>query len=475
MKKPVLIIILALVLVSPYLIAFSSKSRIEGYVAFLDNMPGYTAAIEEYQSGYLHSTATVRLGLDTEILGQSLDSIETIAPFVNSFAEGSLFKINITHGPILPGASPLIGLFHADIALASNPDYIEELKATLGVDALLETELTMGLFGSGQLSFTAPAFQLNIDDDENNLNFGGMNIVYSLGDYGRTYELEGELKPITLTSLNQDNTKHANIGPILLTGFGDFSEGFLLGTGEFALDIVSVSFSDGNTSGTIEHFIIGASVTNPAPSTLSVGYHFNIGHLESSDQDMTIDNLVLDFSLNNLNKEGLIEFYETMGEFVAIQDPEAMQDQVMNSISKIYSENPEFEIKQLSFLANDSASFNLSGALGINSDAFPDSTLMLDNPFELIANLTARLNLNFNEGFLAFSKDSYIRRQYADRDLSDAAYAKISRQQQLAFDTSIAEILAAGYIIKNGADYSLSATMIEGNLVVNGDPVPLPF
>ena len=475
MKKIILlamVVLLGLAVASPLIIGSNVETTFRANVARLDEMPFYTATIDSYDAGYGSAQAVVRLGFDMAAMTADLTPEERVAmqPYLDAIAQGFALNMDVRHGPLLLSGERTFGLFRTRISLPADLDLPEGMARILGNSGNAETVLTMGFGGDGELVITAPAF--DFEDATGSLSFGGIDFHADLQNWGYIYDATGNIGESRFTNL--DNGSEVTLSPVTLALSGDMSEGIVASTGQFEFDFTGMAVDTDTEMFRLEHMTMNTAITSPTEETLDVVYQFGIESMSGVEMEETLEDLVVNFSLRNMDKAAVraaADTYMDPGFFA--QDPLVIQAAMSAMMTNLYG-SAEWYLDQLSFTYGDDVSLNMSGSLTVDPDLFSNPALA-QNPFLLMAAIDVTLSLEFSEGLAGLAYEAFLRNQFDPNEIPAQQIEQLIALQRSQLGPMLGQLVQTGTLKLAANGYAVDLSLTDGNLLVNGAPGNLPF
>ncbi|MDA3785864.1 MAG: DUF945 family protein, partial [Deltaproteobacteria bacterium] len=197
---------------------------------------------------------------------------------------------------------------------------------------------------------------------------------------------------------------------------------------------------------------------------LRIEEEITLDHLLLADQQYGPANLKI--SLANLDAQTVAQLSK---EFQALQmqeGNEAMARDILSShVPALLAKSPEIRLEDFS-LATSAGACEASARL-----AFDGGGEMSSNPLLLMGRLSAEAALTSDEGFLAVQTKKIIKQricgQHPDPDCDQEAARAGNKQLQA--------LTEQGVLVLTGGKYTLKASFKNGQALLNGQPIPLPF
>lgn len=466
MKKYIVIaVIIALIAATPWYVGIKAQKELESQILKLNDYPGYNASFSEYNRGLLHSNGKIKISYD---IGATPDDDEMEQKLITALQEGIILNVDVSHGPLL--SKPVFGpgLSYTVITLDDSQETIREAEQLFAVDELLTVETRMKMNGDGVGTLIIPA--LNHSEEGKAFKFGGTTIGFELADFGKKYKSSGTIEAVTFST---DEAQFES-SPIAVEGEGSYGES-LYGTGTFSAKLASLKIS-GEKSVQLEQLDIDAEVTNPASGLMNIDYKIALAKVSGSDMPHALTDTVIDISANNLKESAFTKFSE-LGTQSDFSDPEAMaayQQKMQAAMSELLAGSPELQVNNLAFKFGDDSWMDLKGKLSVDG-AIAGKPEVQSNPFMLIPAITADYTANLSESLVEMAIQQYLSQQFADSGMSAEEIEQMTANQEQQTSMMIGQFVGMGFLQKTDAGYRIETSFKNGELLVNGNPIPVPF
>jgi len=472
MKKVILVLVVLIALLAlglPGIIGGSTQANLEGRIAELDENPVLALRVADYDRGWFSSHARVEISLDESYLEllNTAGQVDFDDGVDGEILGGEAISVNVelAHGPIafLDGICFCFSRVHA--RLDDSDEIVAMVTDELGMPYL--AELNGQVSYAGTFSFTSNIPPIEYLDESGQLSFSGLTADGSLSGpdllvdataQRLLIDADGSTATFENFALNGDSSR---INHILWAG--DFSATLervsiadaLAGSG--SIDIGGLRM-EGNVDLNDTGELLDATVTYAADS-VSVPQEA----LALSDTELTV-------RFANLSVTAMTDYYEIMLN-LDVADPASATMALPPVITRLLENNPSVALDPIRFTLNDEslvAAISLRTVNGDRGGIDLTNPMMLLGMFEASANLTAAKPLLENLATqaamaqLGTLDESQIPN---DQDLESMAQA----QTQLM----IATFLGQGYIIDDGENYTTEIEYSNGEVRVNGMPLPL--
>lgn len=466
MKKLIIFaVIIAVIAAAPWYVGLRAQQELESQIEKFENYPGYSAELIEYNRGLLSSSGKLKIAYEIANVPQNDEMEQKI---IGILGEGIIVNLKVTHGPLLtkPGFSP--GLSYTEVTLDDSQEFVREAETLFAVEELIEGYALLDLSGKGNGALTMPV--LAYEDDNAKFSFGGMRLDYELADYGRTQKSSGVIEPLSFSS---DNTQ-VQMSAITVEGASKMGDS-LFGTGSFNASLASLNIIGEHTA-LVENIQVAADVSNPASGLMNVDYKIALGKLSGSDMPYALSDSIFDITVKNV-KESAVEKFSQLSTSADFSSPEAMQahqEKVNIAMAELLSGSPELLINNVAFKLDENTYMDLSGTMSVDG-AVAGNPAALNNPMMLIPAVSANYTANLSEGLLKMGIQQYLSTQFADAGMTPEETLAMMEGQAAQSAQMIETFVGMGFLQKTGSGYRIETSFKDGELKVNGQPMPFPL
>nr|WP_297348728.1 YdgA family protein [uncultured Glaciecola sp.] len=469
MKKIIIsVAAIALVgLVSPTFTGSVINEGLDNFVASLNTAPGYIATIESRETSWFSSAAVVSVGIDPVMFSDlGLDSAEL------GSAEDFSATINVTaqHGLFLTLNGVGLGLsaWRAEV----NDSVFREFLAYAEDEKFYSVTGRVGLFGDVSFEDIMPKFTVITEDGgDEAITFSGWNgkgkassdnTAYSGATDLVTVNAEGvtfEMKSMTLeASFDSDWTAPMQ---------GDFYNS----VSQFAIASINFDMPMLDTSAKLEKLIVDVKTEKSEDGRLmdmSVNYAIeSIDAPEFSGRD-----LVIKTEVNNLERAFFKAYQEASTK--PAQMEQAMLDIIETKLLPQLQASPEFNITEMS---GNVADGNFSGKVMTKVTGIDSLPEPLEDPAFWISKAVMDANLTLDKAMALWIGEQVIASQIqADPNAANMTNEEIRAIAVEQVEGMIGMFTQQGMITVNAdGEYEMTFTMQDGQAMLNGNPMPLPF
>jgi len=433
----VLLVVLAvLVLVSPGIVGRMAERNLEENIEWAESEAvGIDVQTESFDRGWFSSEGRHRIALTGSTVRDALRSYQNETGnedlpslIIDTRVDHGLVAVgslNRDSGSLIPGLASMISTFHVD---PGNGE-LEELPGTLYSN--------VGLTGAASLHFLLESGEFQ--NEEVQIAWQGADVDVQANNTMGAYVIDGRVEPFTIAA----DGETVEIDAITVSADQLKSDyGFYVGTA--ALDIESLVAESTNAPGTIGNisFSADASIDDERLSVTSKAAIAEIVVPGMGEMDFA-----LDLSLNGLDAAAMQiingAFKEAQG---AINPDEALANlfpQIEPELQKIVAAGAEIRIDQLDV-------------------TLPQGKMMM----------SMNVNVPEGDGAADFSWGSVLINMTAAADMRMPA-SLFDMLQMMNPDAG--GLIAMGIMIRDGEDYVMNAEFENGQLLINGAPLPFPI
>jgi uncharacterized protein YdgA (DUF945 family) len=397
------------------------------------------------------------LGLDSAELGGFEDLSATI-------------NVSAQHGPFLTlnGLSLGLSAWKAEV----NDSVFREFLAYAEDEKFYSVTGNVGLFGGLSFEDIMPKFTVIPQDggDEviafsgwngkgatssGNTAYSGVTDLVSVSAEGVTFEM----KSMTLAASSDGDWTAAMQG------------GFYNSVSQFTIASINFDMPMLDTNAKLEKLIIDVKTEKSEDGNLmDIGVDYAIESIEAPE--FSGRNLVVKTEINNLEKAFFKAYQEASTK--PAQMEQAMVDMIENNLLPQLQAAPEFNITEMS---GNVADGNFSGkvmAKVAGIDSLPES---LEDPAFWISKAVVDSNLKLNKAMALWIGEQVIASQIqADPNAAGMTDEEISAIAVEQVEGMIGMFTQQGMITVNADDeYEMTFSMQDGQAMLNGNPMPLPF
>ncbi|GAB5380483.1 MAG: hypothetical protein Alis3KO_26230 [Aliiglaciecola sp.] len=467
------ILLLVFVLITPKIISSQTQNRTLNFVESIKerietgHLRGYTIDVLSYDAGWFSSQAQYKLTINY----QDIDGNSNIPENLSN----PTFVIDVTsyHGPIFLSTETGFGWVRWDARVDG-----EKLRDDLTWDddrGFYESTTTWELFGGWSVNDSVAAFR-STEVPDTSVEFSGYQGTGYSSHEGFNYDASIAFFRANTpkVSINLDNFK---VVTLLKGDFTQILEGNLEDS-HLAMSVQSykqTAKQAGNQSGEFQNVEwLFSAVTNQDKNSMSFTQRFSIEEFQLAEY--RAKNLLLDAEISSISKP-FIDAYQNFSQQLPSYDPATQQMEVKRFIQsnmlELLSHQPEFNIKELSGNLPEGQFTLVSDSTLVGVTALPES---LEDPKFWLEHLDSQSNLIADEAVIKLIAQNYMTRQI----LANPRAAQITQEQleqllEQQLPVMLQTLEQQGMLVKENDVYKVDFTIKDGEAVLNGTPMPLPF
>lgn len=469
MKKILLVVLLIIIAiaVTPYYFGMKAEKQYHEIVSKIKQSPNVTVKKKSYERGFFNSNAKTILEIKSKSKSIILNSEDNIThgPFdIMGFTKG---KINLT---------PFVATVDSDATIKIPVTTDSGETKTIAMNSEGNTDISFD--GTAESRYIIPKYKIIKQSENLVFNWSGveMNFIY---DY-KSNNLNSSFLSKSLDITDPDTTfKISNITAKSTTS--DIKQNLQSLTGDFEMKIKSIKFASADEKIDMSNLSF-SGFSKTSSGKLNMGMKVIGDKLITSEYEF--GPLTYDIAIKNIDAAAWEKIQDSANKMKVADSPMEQGMQVMGVLPELVKHSPVIEIKQIS----------LKSSLGdLNADA--RIKVKGDNP-EMLQNILLIGNTLEAEASIVASKslvDFYIEKTSTNQDIeietdnnnvSEGA-DKLSEGQVFlegemkdsieSSDNSsgIKSFIDNGYLIPDGKNYSFKASLKQGQVTINGKPVPL--
>lgn len=468
MKKILVAIVGLLVialLVLPFVGAYKTEETFNNWIAQVNRMGAYNLQWESYDKGWLQTQAVLKVGFKPGIMPASEDGeLNWYLPL----------NVKLNHGPVLWLDGVRLGWFSGDFYLDEQHEmWLERNLQKRGEGHFFVSDVYMNLAGDTSLQDHSLPFSFTTESGENFQvsAYSGAGVIKRSG----VVDYSGKLPAFTMTG---GETAEVNIQNALFRVHSDLGrkvgEYVIPGNGEFSIKKIAVT-GDEDMSFVLTDLLMSSDMQVNDDQTLAdMEIKMAFANMEILGEQ--ISNAKFDFDFANISTVFLDQYFAMMQQ--AYDAEGAANPMLAAQMMGVASEHlipggPEFNIHSLAFTTRE-GSLEFDGRLAIAAEA----AQKMSNPMAMLSDLTVDVSLLVDKP-LAFR----LVRQSTMKDLNAAQFeggdqmtdeekeALADNQTHMKLDT----LTIQGMLIDKGERYTSEFHFKDGQAMLNGQPMPLPF
>jgi uncharacterized protein YdgA (DUF945 family) len=454
-------------LVGPKFTGNGINEGLDKVVASLNTAPGYMASIESRETSWFSSSAVINVGIDPVMFADlGLDATE-----MDTFEDLSA-TINVTaqHGPFLTlnGLSLGLSAWKAEVS----ESVFREFLAYAEDEKFYSLTGNVGLFGGASFADTIPEFiVIPQDGGDEEITFSGWNgkgtassdsVAYSGTTDLVTMSAEGvifEMKSMTIElSLDSDWTAPMQ---------GEFYNSI----NQFSIASINFDMPMLDTKAQLEKLIIDVNTEKSEDGNLmDMAVNYAIESIEAPE--FSGRDLVIKTEINNLERAFFKAYQEASTK--PAQMEQAMVDMIETKLLPQLQASPEFNITEMS---GNVADGNFSGKVMAKVSGIDSLPEPLEDPAFWVSKAVIDSSLKLDKAMAIWVGEQVVFSQIQ----TDPNAAGMTDEEIRAIATEQVEgmldmFTQQGMVTVNAdGEYEMTFTMQDGQAMLNGNPMPLPF
>lgn len=469
MKKIIIpIVAIAVVgLVAPKFTGNGINEGLDNFIATLNTAPGYTATIESRETSWFSSAAVVKVGIDPtmfadlDLASADMQNFEDISATINLTAQ---------HGPFLTLNGLGLGLsaWKAEV----DESVFREYLAYADDKRFYSVAGNVSFFGGLSFEDSMPKFTVIPQDGGNeSVSFSGWNGKGSASSDGATYAGVTDLVAVSADGVTFEmksmTLKSSIEGDWTAAMKGDFYNS----TGEFGITSINLDMPMFDSKATLDKLLINVKTEKSEDGNLmDMDINYAIESIEAPQ--FSGRDLVVKSEINNLERAFFKAYQEASAN--PAQMEQAMADIIETKLLPQLQASPEFNITEMSGKVADG---NFSGKImtkvtGINSLPEP-----LEDPTFWASKTVVDSKLKLDKAMALWVGEQVVISQIqADPNAAGMTNEEIKAIAAEQVEGMIGMFAQQGMITVNAdGEYEMTFTMQDGQAMLNGNPMPLPF
>ena len=473
MKRSILVVVALIAVLAlglPPVIGGMTQSSIETRIAGMNENPVLALQVADYSRGWFSSDARIVVGLDEDYVAMLASGAPADDPADSGIGEmlrGQQISIDmdVWHGPVILAEGFYIGLSKLHARFDDSDEIGAMITDELGMPYV--AELRGQLSFANTFSFTSNVPPIEYFYESGQVSFSGLTadgssrgaaLILDAAAEKLLIEAAGTALTFENFSMIADSTR---VNSILWAGeFGSMVERISVVntlTGMGSLDLSGVS-------------VVGSTNLNDAGDLFDARVTYQVDELNVPEEEMRLTDSQFTVSFGNISVAALTEYYETMLT-MDMADPAAAAMALPPILASVLANDPTVALDPLSFTLNGES---LTAAVSLRTVNGDQGGFDLNNPLALLGMLEASASLTAAKALL-----ERLATQAAMAQLGDGDAAQLPPGQdpetmaQAQTELMIATFLGQGYIVDDGDNYSTDIQYANGEIRVNGTPLPL--
>lgn len=454
-------------LVAPKFTGNSINEGLDNFVANLNTAPGYTATIESRETSWFSSAAVVKVGIDPAMFAD-LD----VAYYDMQNFEDLSATINVTaqHGPFLTLNG--LGLGLSAWKATVDESVFREYLTYADDEKFYSVAGNVSLFGGLSFEDTMPKFTvISQDGGDEVITFSGWNGKGTASSDGGTYAGATDLVTVSADGLTLEmklmTIKSSIEGDWTAVMKGDFYNS----TGQFGITSITLDMPMLDTKATLDKMLIDVKTEKSEDSKLmDMDINYAIESIQAPP--FSGHDLIVKAEINNLERAFFKAYQEASTN--PAQMEQAMADIIATKLLPQLQASPEFNITEMSGKVADG---NFSGKImakvtGINSLPEP-----LEDPAFWASKTVVDSQLTLDKAMALWVGEQVVISQIqADPNAAGMTDEEIKAIAAEQVEGMLGMFAQQGMITVNtDGEYEMTFTMQDAQVMLNGNPIPLPF
>jgi uncharacterized protein YdgA (DUF945 family) len=475
MKKIIVAIVVVIVacgLGLPPLVGSMTESTVRTHIDAWNENPMFAFRVESYERNWFSSEARIAVSIDRDYARMAMPSGD---PSVNNLAAAMVadfslpFTLEVQHGPIVFSDGVFVGLSTMVARISEDSEIIGEIQRQLAMPYVVQMNGRIGL--TGTFDFDGDVPPIDYADESSEVLFSGAEFG---GRYkGRHLESRGKIDEISFNA----GTGSAVINGISMSGDTQMISAMLgIGTVKAAVERIVVNDALSGPDPTVNIDRLGfSSSTNLDDSgkLMSGTFTYSSDSIVAPASDLDLQNVQVSLGVANISVEAVTDYYEAM---LAVDpnDPGAAMQNVQSFAMRLLENSPSLSIAPIHFEYGGEP-FDGDVELRTNGAALRSGGIDFTNPLALATMFEATINADASKTLVAKLATQAVAAQLAasmppeafppGQDVESMAEAQV----QLMLVT----LLGQGFLVDDGDTYRTSIAYANGEILVNGTPLPL--
>ena len=461
MKRFLLLFVLlaAVLLAVPGYIGSQAEER---YQALINQFGqgGLQMAQNNYQRGWFSATASSQFKAVLPASQKGKPQKEIVFSLVS----------DISHGPLISSGLGLAEII-SRIEINGETPFADDYKASI--------KTLVSLDGAGVTHIDLPAMALEKTDQRPAINFAGAT---GQVDFAANFDRVDTVAQMPGVKIVEGDSKLLEVGRISLSGSSKRSvEGLMLGGATFSIERIELKDSESGTQVSMDG--LGVDVESSAQGEMvSAGARYHLKSINVNEQHYGPAEIKV--GMSQLPAKVLGQIQKSVEEINAQQLSQAQRGMAMATLllgsgPELLKADPRFDIGRLNVKTPQGlidGQFSIQ-SVGLVWKEISDMTTVVEK-------LVAEAKLSMPEHFyrLAFAQKAQgdIMRQLEQRKLMGQETEvpnplQLQRMAEQVAGQQLQQLLTQEFLIRDGNDLKVQASLEDGLLSVNGKTIPLPM
>lgn len=487
MKKLVigLLIVTGILAVAPFFIGMQAQSRIETGLDTLSEASGslYEIKLKDYDRGWFESRGVVSIAFSPDYLAAnpalSMQDADGNS-LASTLGEGFSAEMTVAHGPILWGRDLGFGIARLEHMVTDGGiAEVREVMQTVNIPYFVRTHVFLNFDGSGALGMDAPSFEYATEENGKpmELMFAGAQMTGSIAIADMHVIADGVMNGV---SGKLDTVEYA-ITPMKFSVDMKYPEEdpYGLGYAKISMDRFLMVNSADNSSVDMAGVSLNTSSEKGDDEMVNFAATYRIDRIAMAEADLT--NMALGASIGNVRSSTIKDLQETFSTFQtasadpASMDPAATMAAIVDPAYNLIADGATLAFDPISFTMNDQP-LNVTIRMQAKPENLPDRAAFdFSNPLMFLGLFKVHTTLSAHRELVIELAMPQLKEQMRagvpeGADVSEEQLEAMVRAQA---PMMIGALVGQGYIREEGNLYTVEATFDNGELTVNGTPLPL--
>jgi uncharacterized protein YdgA (DUF945 family) len=470
MKKLILVVVVLIVVAAiglPPVIGSMAESSFRANIEQMDANPMFAMRVDDYERGWFSASTAVEVGFDeryAELMMAGGNEDTDLAAVLRD--QAITIPVDIAHGPIVFTDGLYFGLARIHAILDERDELAASMMEELGLDYLAQLHGQVSYLGT--FSFSSDVPPVEYVDEQGQLSFSGLNLDGVTR--GSNLELDGEMENLVIDS---GGTAVTVDSLYLVSDSNRINQ--VLWEGEFDSGIESLSIVDtlAGSAGAMAFTDLrafGSTELDPTGELIAIDATYSAARIRIPAEDVVMTDVNLTMLLENISVDGFTEYYETMLN-IDPQNPDATAMAMQAIMFRLLEQNPAITFDPVRFTLNDES---LNAAASLRTVNGEQASLDIGNPFALLGLFEASASVDASKPLFERLAAEASAAQMGMIDPEQVPPGQdLESMAQAQADLTIALLVGQGYLIDDGENYSTEIEYANGEVRVNGEPLPL--
>jgi hypothetical protein len=469
MKKIIIAVaaIAAVGLISPKFTGNAINQEIDKVIANINQMPGYHASIKNRETSWFSSSAVINIGLDPAMFADAGLDATQMEMFENLNGDVNL---SAQHGPFLTLNGLDFGL--SALQVQTGDTTFREVLSFDENETFYSMTAKVGLFGGISFEDKIPAFSLVLQDElKASSAFSGWkgsgtasadSAVYQ-GEI-ESFAMSNDMMNVEVKSVKLNSVINASLDSVWKSDFYD-------SVGTFSIDLVNFEMPAINIKANFQSFAMDVETIKSDDGDLmdiNMDYAFKSIDLP----DFKASDLIVKTQLKNLEKEFFKAYQKASAKPLEMQ--KAMADIIKTKLLPQLQAAPEINITEMSGkIADGTFSGKMLSKL-VDVDSLPGT---LEDPAFWVSKALVDAKITADKPMAMWIGEQVIVSQIqADPNAAQLSKDEITAMAAGQVEGMLSAVSQQGMIsVTSDGGYEFVFSMKDGQALLNGNPMPLPF